>query len=125
MKYLSDDWLFAANRAVVEAAASAPEPGLIIDQHIDGVRSYRVRIDRHAASMADLEHSTASPIADASFSQSAATAQAVARGETDAHQAFLLGHIRFSGDVTILIERRAAFEWLQTTLAPVMAQTEF
>ena len=125
MKYLSDEWLRAANQAVVAAVGSAPDPGVTIDQHIDGGRSYRVRISNENAGLVSLDESHDATAADASFTQSAATAQAIASGETDAHQAFLLGDIRFEGDVTILIERRDAIEWLQATLAPVMANTEF
>lgn len=61
--------------------------------------------------------------ADATFRQSLATARAIASGETDAHQAFLLGEIRFEGTIEALIEHRDSLQWLHQALAPVMATT--
>ena len=59
------------------------------------------------------------------FHQDLDTAQAVAQGTTDAHQAFLLGQITFEGSIDVLIERRDAFTWLAAVLAPVLATTTF
>lgn len=125
VEYLGDEWIKAADQAVSQAASSAPADRLIIDQHIDDQTSYRVVIRQNECSVATLTGDNSSPNADATFSQSLATAAAVAQGHTDAHQAFLLGHIRFEGEVNVLIERREAFQWLQDTLAPVMATTTF
>lgn len=63
--------------------------------------------------------------ADAVFRQSFATARAIAEGSSDAHQAFLLGDIRFEGSIDALITHRASFDWLEQTLAPVMAATSW
>lgn len=123
VQYLSSEWLAAANRAVQEAAASAPSGRLVIDQRVDGASHYRVIIMKDASSVGLI--GTDAPPADAAFRQSLETATAVAQGTTDAHQAFLLGHITFEGDINILIEQRAAFDWLQTALAPLLATTSF
>lgn len=124
MQYLSQAWIDAADGAVSAAAASAPAGRLTIDQHIDGVVSYRVVIAPDDSSIKRLD-GAGGAVADASFTQNEPTARAVATGETDAHQAFLLGHITFTGDVDVLIERRDAFAWLAEVLAPVMARTDF
>ena len=128
VRYLSDEWIQAADRAVRAAAAIAPAERLVIDQHIDGASSYRVIVERDACSVTTIgtpSAASSSEAADAAFRQSVETAQAVAQGATDAHQAFLLGHITFVGDVDVLIARRDAFAWLEAALAPVMADTTF
>lgn len=80
-------------------------------------------IERGACSITPLDDS--STPADAIFRQSIETARAVAQGTTDAHQAFLLGHIIFEGNIDVLIERRDAFTWLADALVPVLAETVF
>jgi len=123
MRYLSDAWLDAANDALATSEAPPQGARLIIDQHVSDVGSWRVVIDDapHIDRLAgeDPERSRA----DAAFRQSLATAHAIAVGSTDAHQAFLLGEIRFEGDINAVIQQRDALRWLQLALAPVMAQT--
>lgn len=136
VRYLSSEWIAASNEAVQSAAASAPAEPLVIDQHVEGVIRYRVRIQTGSCSITELSRGSDGPAhgpdgdsaaetADATFAQDLETARAVASGRTDAHQAFLLGRIAFSGDADLLIERRDAFAWLAETLAPVMARTDF
>jgi hypothetical protein len=125
MRYLSPDWIEAADAAVRDAAATAPTPGVVVDQHVDGVTGYRVTVDRHRSSLVAIDPADSGGVADAVFHQSESTARAIAQGTTDAHQAFLLGHLRFEGDIEILIERRQAFDWLAQVLAPLMARTTF
>lgn len=122
VRYLSEEWLAAADRAVRDASP-APSGPLVIDQRVArdntvvgwrttfGAGSTIVAIDGNAGD------------ADAVFSQSFDTARAIAQGDTDAHQAFLLGDIRFEGSIDALITHRDSFEWLEQTLAPVMAAT--
>lgn len=127
VRYLSVEWFETANAAVQAAADQAPEGRVVVDQTIlspgEPPLTYRVTIARGQTEIIR-EPPTTEP-ADAHFEQQAATAAAIVRGETDAHQAFLLGHIRFRGDIAVLIEQRAAFEWLEATLAPVLAKTTF
>ena len=126
MRFLSQEWVEAADAAIRAAVASAPDVSLTIDQHIDGVVAYRVVVDRTAPSVTLIDDGAASPKdrADAVFRQDATTALAIARGETDAHQSFLLGDLEFEGDIDVLIARRQAFAWLADVLAPVMSETE-
>ena len=129
MHYLSDEWIVAASSALANAVTAAPAGRVVVDQHIDGVVSYRVTIEHNTGSLTPLGTTppgqASTPGADASFHQSIETARAVAAGTTDAHQAFLLGHIRFDGNIDVLIEHRDAFAWMQAALAPVMAATTF
>ena len=125
VQYLSNEWLAAADAAVRSASGSAPAEGITIDQHITDRVDYRVVVERDACSITALTAEPTDAAADASFTQDAATAAAVAQGTTDAHQAFLLGRIRFEGNIDVLIERRDAFEWLAGALAPVLAETSF
>ena len=96
---------------------------MVVDQLVHDVVDYRVIIERDACSISLLNNDL--PPADAVFRQSRDTAQAVAQGTTDAHQAFLLGQITFEGNIDVLIERRDAFTWLASALAPVLATTTF
>ena len=124
MEYLSLEWISAADAAVKAAAGSAPAESLIIDQHVEGAVNYRIVLGSNP-SVQVISSTDADSPADAVFSQDLATATAVATGATDAHQAFLLGDIRFAGNVNLLIERRDAFDWLQAALGPVIGETDF
>ena len=123
MRYLTSEWIQAADAAVQAAASTAPEAQIVVDQLVLDTVDYRVRIERTACSIALLDDGLAP--ADAVFRQTRETAQAVAQGTTDAHQAFLLGHITFEGNIDLLIERRDAFTWLAEALQPVLAKTTF
>lgn len=127
VRYLSVEWFEKANAALRAAASGAPAGRVVVDQTLlsptEPPMTYRVTIEQNNAQMVAEPQSPEGP--DARFEQQVATAAAIVRGETDAHQAFLLGHIRFEGDIAVLIERRAAFEWLEATLAPVLAETTF
>lgn len=122
MRYLSEEWLAAADQAVRDASP-APAGKLVIDQRVDhGDTVVRWRTTLASTSQIGRvdDHEDG---ADATFRQSFETARAVAQGETDAHQAFLLGDIRFEGSIDALIANRDSFEWLERALAPVMAAT--
>lgn len=128
VRYLSNEWIQAANAAVQAASSTAPEARVVVDQRVSKAVDYRITIQRDACAIVSLESTTASsdsPAADAVFRQSLDTARAVAQGTTDAHQAFLLGQITFEGNIAVLIERRDAFTWLASALAPVLAKTTF
>lgn len=128
MRYLSDEWFEQADAAVQAANDAAPPGRVVVDQTILSPEhppvTYRVTIERGQSSIVRSTDPTAGE-PDAHFEQQAATAAAIVQGETDAHQAFLLGNISFRGDIAVLIEQRAAFEWLEATLAPVLAKTTF
>lgn len=119
--YLSDDWLAAADAAVRSAPQPAPAE-LTIDQVVEGGPDWRIVIGPEPTITA---RNGAVGTADVTFHQTLETATAIAKGETDAHQAFLLGRIRFEGEIDRLIEGRDALAWLAEALMPVMADTNF
>ena len=128
MRYLSNEWIKAANTVVQAAASAAPANRVVVDQRVNDAINYRITLERDACaivSIGDVETDTDGPPADAVFRQSLDTARALAQGTTDAHQAFLLGQITFEGNIDVLIERRDAFTWLESVLAPLMAETTF
>lgn len=115
---LSDAW-FDAVQAVFDAAAPSPNGPLILDQHFSdrAEDGYRVVLGDAPTitPLRDLAADAAAP--DASFTQSFESAQRIARGEADAHQAFLLGDIGFSGDASAVIAHRASLDWLAAAMA--------
>ena len=102
--YLSDEWFAAADNAVRAAADSAPKTNVVVHQVMTNGRSYRIRVGRGQCSIEPMTDDDSLEQADASFTQSLETATAVATGRTDAHQAFLLGRIRFEGEAHVLID---------------------
>jgi len=56
--------------------------------------------------------------ADVTFTQDAAVAAAVARGERSARSAFILGEIRVGGDVSLLMDLGPALADLGDVFAP-------
>ena len=124
VRYLSEEWLSAADQAVRDASP-APSGALVIDQHVDDdgtALCWRTTLGTQSRIEAVPAESTG---ADAVFRQSFATARAIAEGSSDAHQAFLLGDIRFEGSIDALITHRESFDWLEQALAPVMAATSW
>lgn len=124
MDYLSDTWIDAANHALAADSTLFDNAELAIFQQVTGARSYLVTITGVRAWIVDTNHADPPPNA-LCFQQDWATACRIARGETDAHQAFLLGEIRFSGDIASLITHATTFDRLAGALAPVMARTTF
>jgi len=138
---LSDAW-FHAVQAAFDAAAS-PAPGrLVLDQHFsdrpdDGYRivlgesstitplrdlpddGYRIVLGESSSITPLRDLPVDGPAPDASFTQSLESAQAIARGEADAHQAFLLGDIDFTGDISTLITHRPSLDWLAEVMVRV------
>jgi len=115
MRYLSNEWIKAANTMVQAAASAAPANRVVVDQRVNDAINYRITLERDdcaIVSIDDAETDTDGPAADAVFRQSLDTARALAQGTTDAHQAFLLGQITFEGNIDVLIERRDALTWL-------------
>ncbi len=122
MRYLSAEWLEAADQAV-RNASPAPSGPLIVDQRVDrGTTTICWRTTLGSES-AIVGVDAAADGADVVFSQSFETARDIAQGTADAHQAFLLGDIRFEGSIDALIAHRSSFEWLEQALAPLLAAT--
>lgn len=124
MNYLSDEWIEEANTALASASERFGSTTLTIAQCVRDARSYVISINGTAASLRACSAEEL-PQQTLRFSQSWTTACEVARSETDAHQAFLLGDISFSGDVQELVTSVDVLADVAAILAPVMAQTAF
>jgi hypothetical protein len=122
--YLSDEWIralidAAADTSVDQAAVAEP---LVIQTIITGAPSdevaYRLVLDGSSLSV---ERGRA-PDPTVTFTQTFATAAAVASGRSSAQAAFMAGDIRVGGDVTALIQHRtslAGFDTVMARLAPI------
>ena len=62
---------------------------------------------------------------DVTFTQSYATAKAIAMSEMSAQAAFMLGRLRIGGTVAKLIEHREAFDGLDDLFADIRAKTQY
>ena len=132
VRYLSGEWLSALQRAVDERAPvpSGPtaEPDrdrLTVQQVVtggpDGDVSYHVTVAEEEVRI-EPGRSTEPTV---TFTQSYATAAAVARGELSAQEAFMLGLIRVGGDLPELVQRHDTFARLDDVFASVRAETEY
>jgi len=124
MDYLSDAWIDAANHALSESESVAHADELVIAQQVEGARSYLVTVGAEGTSITDL-NGAEPPAGAVCFRQNWATACSIARGETDAHQAFLLGEVHFSGEVATLVASAPVMAAIAQALEPVMACTTF
>lgn len=123
MRYLSDEWLEAANAAVaamhpVAAASIAFEvadtdsnessDSYVLDLGPESVRYHR-----------DLSQ------AELTLRVSRSTAIAIATGELSAQRAFLSGELQVAGDVRVLLGHTKAMAAIDDYLAPVREATDF
>ncbi len=120
MRYLTKDW-FDAVEAAISSIKLGNDTQFSVGQTV-GSATWTIVFRSDGAVLArDRDPSTA----DVAFSQSFDTAQSIAAGTTNAHQAFLLGSIAITGDVALLVRERAAFVEVEDALRPVMELTTF
>jgi len=124
MDYLGDAWIHAANDALASSEVVPGDDPIFIAQHVDDACAYLISITKSGTSVVDLAGDQP-PATALRFRQSWATACSIARGETDAHQAFLLGEVHFSGDIATLLASAPVLNSIASALEPVMAQTTF
>ncbi len=119
--FLSDEWIedLATALADVELAEGAVD--VVVQQHVDGAASYwiavvgrRLRVGPGVASGADI-----------TFSCDLDTASAISRGERNAQDAFAAGHLRFAGDVTVLLREAPVLARASEALAGLRARTSY
>ncbi len=120
MRYLSDDWIEAANAAVatIEPVADASIAFAVGDDASN--ESYaldlgpeRVRYHR------DLSK------AELTLRMSRSIAVAIAQGELSAQRAFLSGELQVGGDVRVLLGQTKAMAAIEDHLADLRANTDF
>lgn len=121
-EFLSPEWV--ASLAEAGAGITAPEGVRLLVQQVvlepDGTETaYVVRL----ADGAVMVEAGRVPDADVTFTQSRATASAIARGELAAQAAFLSGDLRVGGDLARVLEGARALADLDDVFATARAGT--
>jgi len=128
IRYLSNEWINAvatevASNAPVQELGAAHEFGLtqVVAATPFGDVTYNLQVGNGAvkfsAGAASPEH--------VRFTQSYETAVAVATGKLNAQEAFINGHIRFTGDHQRLIDGQDVFVQLDAVFTSVRLRTEY
>lgn len=119
MRYLSDEWIDAADRAVrvIEPTAEPFAVSYSVTGGPDGDRAYTV----------DVGTPSVSPGADAAVGLRMTwnTACAIAQGEQSAQRAFLDGDVRLEGNAQELMNRGEVMAAVETALAAVRSETTY
>jgi putative sterol carrier protein len=127
-RYLTQEWLDAAQRAV-EAdhalAENTKDVQLTVQQVVtggpDGDAAYHVAIDDGTVRVVTGEASNAT----VTFIQNWDTATAISRGELSAQGAFMTGRIRVRGDLPKLVEYGNVFGGVDDVFADLRMQTTY
>jgi putative sterol carrier protein len=127
-RYLTQEWLDAAQHAVEADAALAnatKDVQLTVQQVVtggpDGDASYHVSIDDGTVRVVTGEASNAT----VTFIQNWDTATAISRGDLSAQGAFMTGLIRVRGDLPKLVEHGGVFGGVDDVLADLRTQTTY
>ena len=127
-RYLTQEWLDAAQRAVQSNAALADatkDVHLTLQQVVtggpDGQTAYHVAIDDGSVRVVNGEANGAA----VTFIQDWDTATAVGRGELSAQGAFMAGLIRVQGDLPTLVEFGTVFAEVGDVFAGLRASTTY
>jgi alkyl sulfatase BDS1-like metallo-beta-lactamase superfamily hydrolase len=127
-RYLTQEWLDAAQRAVdgdATLADATKDVQLTVQQVVtggpDGDAAYHVAIDDGAVRVLTGEANDAT----VTFTLDWDTATAVSRGELSAQGAFMTGRIRVRGDLPKLVEHGSVFGGVDDVLADLRAQTTY
>lgn len=130
-RFLSPEWITRLSQLVAPAAPNELDEPLVIQNVVteappelagpEGTVTYYVRLDP-AGSSADAGHADDATV---TFTQTYATAAAIAQGTNGAQAAFMAGELRIGGQVNALVRNQAAVAELDELLAPLRADTEF
>jgi hypothetical protein len=127
-RYLTPEWLDAAQRAVEADATLADatkDVELTVQQVVtggpDGDTTFHVVIDDGSVRVVKGEAGAAT----VTFVQNWETATAIGRGELSAQGAFMTGLIRIRGDLRKLIEHGNLFGGVDDVFAELRAQTTY
>ena len=124
MDFLSPEWLVRLDELV---SGATPPPGsraFVLQNEIDDngeITTYHLGIS--ADSVRAHAGSAAEP--DIVFQMSRETAAEVATGTTTAHEAFILGSLRLTGDPQHLIDNAPMTAWLHEVMAPLRETTTY
>jgi hypothetical protein len=127
-RYLTPDWIDAAQRAVdadATLAAAAADVRVTVQQMVtggpDGDVAYHVDVDHGSVRVTGGEADDPT----VTFIQSWDTAAAIARGELSAQGAFMTGLIRVRGDLPELVEHGDVFGGVDDVFAELRTQTTY
>ena len=127
-RYLTQEWLDAAQRAVeadATLAENTKDVQLTVQQVVtggpDGDAAYHVAIDDGTVRVVTGEASNAT----VTFIQNWDTATAISRGELSAQGAFMTGRIRVRGDLPKLVEYGNVFGGVDDVFADLRMQTTY
>lgn len=123
MDFLSPEWLARLDELV---SAATPPPGtrtFVLQNEIDGTvpTTYHFAISEDSVRA----HAGAAAEPDIVFHMSRETAAGVATATTSAHEAFILGSLRLTGDPQHLIDNAPVTSWLHDVMAPLREQTTY
>ncbi len=124
MRYLSDEWLEAANVAVapMEPVADAAIAFAVTDEtaEVETIESYVLDLGPESVRYhRDLSR------AELTLRMSRSTAIAIANGSLSAQRSFLSGDLQVAGDVRVLLGHTKAMADIDDYLSPVRAATDF
>lgn len=128
IRYLSDEWIEAANDAVstsAELKKAAVGQDVTIAYEVTGTPSGKVR---YAMTFKDGDASvTAGKHADAAtaFTLDYDTARQIAQGELSAQAAFMQGRMKLDGDVTVLIGQYRLIDETEDALRELRGKTDY
>ena len=126
-RYLSPEWIDELHSALSTAESvrqATADVALTVQQVVtgpDGDVAWYVQVDHGSVEV----RPGRTDDADVTFRQDRETALAVAGGELSAQAAFMVGRLRVSGDVQLLMRHRDAFAGLDAALAGVRDTTEY
>jgi putative sterol carrier protein len=127
-RYLSPEWLEAAQRAIdaSEALREAVTGLDMVVQHVvtggsDGAVTYHVRFDGNGVAI----RAGQAPDPTVVFTEDYATAAAIGRGDLSAQGAFMTGRIRVHGDLPSLVGQSDALSGIDDVLAGLRAETSY
>lgn len=124
VEFLSDEWIDALDAAARDRPPVVDDPlasiEVTIAQRVIDGPSWRLVVDRGAVSVVRGDEP-----ADVRLTSDRATAAAIASGRRAALDAFISGDLRLGGDVSMLLEHRAALEALGDVFARVGVATDF
>lgn len=127
-RYLTEEWIDAAQRAVESDAALAnatKDVQLTVQQVVtggpDGDAAYHVVIDDGIVRVVNGEAGNAT----VTFVQNWETATAIGRGELSAQGAFMTGRIRVRGDLPKLVEYGSLFGGVDDVFADLRGHTTY
>jgi putative sterol carrier protein len=127
-RYLTEEWIDAAHRAVESDAALAnatKDVQLTVQQVVtggpDGDAAYHVVIDDGTVRVVNGQAGNAT----VTFIQNWETATAIGRGELSAQGAFMTGRIRVRGDLPKLVEYGSLFGGVDDVFADLRERTTY